>query len=48
MKSLVLLDELPDSVRIAVGLEPAAYANLVGEANILVLNTDDHCSGSTP
>jgi phosphoglycerate dehydrogenase-like enzyme len=41
MKSLVLLDELPDSVRIAVGLEPAAYANLVGEANILVLNTDD-------
>lgn len=41
MKSLVLLDELPESARIAVGLEPAAYANLIGEANILVLNTDD-------
>jgi len=41
MKSLVLLDELPDEVRIAVGLEQAAYANLVSEANILVINTDD-------
>lgn len=41
MKSLRLLDTLPDDVRIAVGLEPAAYANLIGEANILVLNTDD-------
>lgn len=41
MKSLVLLDELPDSVCIAVGLERAAYANLIADANILVLNTDD-------
>lgn len=41
MKSLVLLDELPDDVRMAVGLEPAAYANLAPEANILVINTDD-------
>jgi phosphoglycerate dehydrogenase-like enzyme len=41
MKALRLLDSLPDDVRIAVGLEPAAYANLIGEANILVINTDD-------
>ncbi len=53
MKSLVLLDELPENVRIAVGLEPAAYANLIAEANILVLNTDDqdliqHAVNSAP
>jgi phosphoglycerate dehydrogenase-like enzyme len=41
MKSLVLLDTLPDDVRIAVGLEPAAFANLAAEANIMVINTDD-------
>lgn len=41
MKSLVLLDQLPDDVHVAVGLDPAAFVNVIDEANILVLNTDD-------